>query len=143
MTNGKCVVSPVNLTPTEVGCKTWDWNNQVCLECSARWVLSQKKVCVPVADNCAQYNAAGLCTSCYKGYDLKNGQCSITSSNANPPDLGCATWDWNRKVCLTCSSRFVFNTQGACIPVSDNCNQYNSVSGACISCYKGYSLVNG
>ena len=144
LTNGICVNSPVNTqTPTDVGCKTWDWNNQVCLECSARWVFNQNKVCVQVADNCAQYNAAGVCTSCYKGFDLSNGVCSVSSSNAHPSDLGCATWDWNRQVCLVCSSRFVFNAQGSCIPVSDNCNQYNSLSGACTSCYKGYDLVNG
>ena len=137
---GQCVVSPI-AQPTDLGCKIWDWNKQVCLECSARWTFNSKGVCVPVSDNCNQWDASGACTACYKGYELVKGQC-VQSAVQQPTDLGCKTWDWDRQVCLECSARWTFNSKGVCVPVSDNCNQWDA-SGACTACYKGYELVKG
>ena len=137
---GQCIVSPI-AQPTDLGCKIWDWNKQVCLECSARWTFNSKGVCVPVSDNCNQWDASGACTACYKGYELVKGQC-VQSAVQQPTDLGCKTWDWDRQVCLECSARWTFNSKGVCVPVSDNCNQWDA-SGACTACYKGYELVKG
>lgn len=72
--NGACVLSDVK-GPTDLGCKTWDWDNQKCLACSFRWTMDAYGKCVPVNDNCAVYDAAGICTTCYSGYSLNNGQC--------------------------------------------------------------------
>lgn len=42
-------------------------------------------------DQCATFNNAGLCTSCYKGYDLEGGICVLSAINSvGPFDLGCA-----------------------------------------------------
>ena len=45
-----------NQGPSDLGCKTWDWDNQVCLECSKNWI-STKDGCVPVNDHCAAHDA--------------------------------------------------------------------------------------
>ena len=144
MKDGQCVFSDSNnAQPADLGCKTWDWDGQKCLECSTNWVFNSKGVCVPVSDQCKTSDASGACSSCYKGYDLVKGQCVFSASNnAQPADLGCKTWDWDSQKCLECSNRWTFNSKGVCVPVSDNCNKYD-VSGACTSCFDGYQLVNG
>jgi hypothetical protein len=144
LVNGTCVYSSSNTAkPADLGCKTWDWTNQVCLACSNNWVFNNKGACVPVSDNCQSHDASGACTACYVGYDLVNGTCVYSSSNtAKPADLGCKTWDWTNQKCLACSNNWVFNTKGACIPVADLCASHDA-SGACLSCFVGYDLSNG
>jgi len=142
--DGACVFSESNnAKPADLGCKTWDWTNQKCLACSNNWVFNSNGVCVSVSDQCKTFDANGACTTCYKGYDVVKGECVYSSSNkARPADLGCGTWDWDRQVCLACSKNWVFNSKGACVPVSDNCASYDN-SGACTSCFSGYVLGNG
>ena len=144
LVKGVCQLSASNTAkPSDLGCQTWDWNNQVCLACSSNWVLVNK-VCVPVSDQCAAHDASGACTSCFKGYDLVKGVCELSTFNvAKPSDLGCATWDWDKQVCLKCSNRWTFNAKKLCIPVNDFCASYDSASGACTSCYNGYLLSAG
>lgn len=76
LANGVCILAPVT-GPKDLGCAKWDWNNQVCLECSARWMKGANGACVPVSDQCSSWNAQGVCVACYKGYVLYNGQCVV------------------------------------------------------------------
>ena len=86
--------------PADLGCKTWDWQNQICLACSRNWVATENG-CVPVSDHCAAHDESGDCTRCYKGYDLVEGACVFSDfNNQGPSDLGCKTWDWDNQVCL-------------------------------------------
>jgi len=142
--NGSCVYSPSNTAnPADLGCGSWDWKNQKCLACSDKWAFNSNNVCVPVSDQCAASDKAGLCTACYKGYDLTNGQCLFSlSNNAKPADSGCGTWDWDKQVCLSCSVAWVFNDKNVCVPVSDQC-QAHADNGDCTKCFKGYDLKNG
>ena len=142
--NGVCIFSDFNKAkPSDSGCATWDWDNQVCLACSKRWTFNANKVCVPVSDQCASHNENGQCLTCFKGYDLKDGACVFSSfNNAKPADSGCATWDWDNQLCLACSKNWVFNTKKVCVPVSDQCKT-NDDSGNCLSCFKGYDLKEG
>ena len=73
MNNGACVLADVR-PPTDAGCKVWDWDNQKCLECSARWVFSAG-VCVPVDNLCKTWDNKGVCVSCYSGYEVQEGKC--------------------------------------------------------------------
>ena len=141
---GQCIFSDFNnARPSDLGCATWDWDNQVCLKCSNQWVFNADKVCVPVSDQCKAHAENGDCTACFKGYDLKEGQCIFSDfNNAKPSDSGCATWDWDNQVCLKCSHRWFFNSQKRCVPVDDNCNNYAD-DGSCSSCYPGYSVRDG
>jgi hypothetical protein len=142
--NGVCIFSDFNnAKPADSGCATWDWDNQVCLACSKHWTFNANKVCVPVSDQCASHNENGECLTCFKGYDLKDGACVFSSfNNAKPADSGCATWDWDNQVCLSCSKNWVFNANKVCVPVSDQCKT-NDDSGNCLTCYKGYDLKDG
>ena len=54
----------------------WDWDKQICLECSLRWVFG-KNGCEPVDSNCARHQNDGTCTACYGGYVVINGKCAI------------------------------------------------------------------
>jgi hypothetical protein len=142
LVNGQCSQSASNTAaPSDLGCGTWDWKNQKCLKCSNNWVFNNLGACVPVSDQCQTYNLAGVCLSCYKGYDLKAGACVQAAVEA-VADIGCGQWDWDKKVCLQCSSRWVFNSQKKCVPVDDNCNQWNT-AGQCTSCYAGYIINEG
>jgi len=141
---GNCVLSvSKNAKPSDSGCASWDWDNQVCLQCSKNWVFSSNGACVPVSDQCNTFDASGSCTSCFKGYDLVNGNCVFSkSNNAQPSDLGCANWDWNNQICLSCSKGYTLNSNKICTAVSTQCNAYDT-QGLCTSCYQGYDLING
>lgn len=53
---------------------------------------------------------------------------------------GCRVRDSSNK-CLECSFRFYIDNQGLCQPVNPQCRTFNSISGACQSCYAGFTLV--
>ena len=142
---GKCVFSEFNnAKPSDAGCGLWNWDEQVCLQCSKGFVFNAKQICVASSDLCRSIvPETGACDSCYEGYDLKEGACLFSEfNNARPSDLGCHQWDWNNQVCLKCSHRWFFNSEKKCVPVDDNCNSYNE-DGSCASCYTGYSVKEG
>ena len=140
LVDGVCVLGNIQ-SPSDLGCGTWDWKNQKCLQCSNNWVFNTNGVCVPVSDQCNTFDKAGNCVTCYVGYNLVAGKCVLASVQA-PSDSGCGTWDWKNQKCLQCSNNWVFNTNGVCVPVSDQCNTFDK-AGNCLTCYKGYTLVFG
>jgi hypothetical protein len=44
--------------------------------------------------------------------------------------------------CLTCSSGYIFNSQGICTTVNTLCKDYDINTGACLTCYDGY-IISG
>lgn len=136
LTNDLCTVSPI-AAPSDLGCKTW--NESECVECSSNWVFNIKKVCVAVSDQCKTHDADGNCLTCYLGYAVVNGSCVFVTETVS--DAGCKQWDWSNKVCKACSEKYVFNSNGLCVSVSDQCRTHND-AGFCTSCYRGYDLVN-
>ena len=77
--------------------------------------------CVPISDDCSTFDVNGQCTSCFKGYDVREGACIFSEFNNQVPfDLGCKTWDWDNQICLECSFRWV-QSDGRCLKVSDGC----------------------
>ena len=95
--------------PSDLGCKTWDWDNQVCLECSQRWVFNADGVCVPVDDFCAAHDESGACTECYIGYLLTEGVCNV--HNVLCKDVAADG------TCTSCFSGYVLYKQ-ECLPLS-------------------------
>jgi hypothetical protein len=76
-------------------------------------VFNSQKKCVPVNDNCQQWDNSGACTSCYAGYVLNGGKCTqgnslCQSSNSNG-------------ACTTCYSGYVLDN-GSCVPISKLAN---------------------
>jgi hypothetical protein len=140
LNSGACVLAELQ-KPKDFGCKLWDWDHQKCLECSARFVFDADGYCFQVSNDCASHDASGSCTSCYKGYKLNSGAC-VLAELQKPKDFGCKLWDWDHQKCLECSARFVFDADGYCFQVSNDCASHDA-SGSCTSCYKGYKLNSG
>lgn len=141
--NGTCILAQQNATASvaDLGCRSW--NGSTCLQCSVGWVFNSNSVCISVSDQCKTNDAKGNCLSCYAGYDLANGTCTYSSSNvAKPADGGCRNWDWANSKCTQCSTNWIFNSNGLCVTVSDQCRSSND-QGKCTGCFKGYDLVNG
>jgi hypothetical protein len=138
--NGQCVAS-VPIKPVDPGCGTWDWNNQRCIQCSQGWVFGGNNVCQVVNNQCKTNDANGNCLTCYNGYNVIGGQCALAPVTG-PTQVGCATWDWNKQICLQCSNGWVFNYNGVCQVVSDQCKSHDS-NGNCKACFVGYTLIQG
>ena len=121
--NGSCVFSSFNnAKPSDNGCAKWDWNNQICLQCSNGWTFNANKVCTPVSDQCKTWDSNGACTACFMGYDLKNGKCVTTNPLCKSSDSNGA--------CFSCYSGYVlFNNN--CIPISSLANLYLYYSQCC------------
>lgn len=132
--NSSCVLAPVT-GPTDAGCQ--QWNGSVCVTCAPYWVFNALNLCIPVSSSCKTYSGIA-CTSCYVGYDLTNGSCLYSIKNTQlPSDGGCKNWDFVNAKCIQCSSSWVFDSNGLCIPVNDQCRTYDN-TGACTGCYLGY-----
>lgn len=71
--DGVCVRAD-QTAPKDRGCKAWDWDRQICLECSYRHVGRNGR-CISVDDSCSTWNSEGNCNTCYKGYKISNGVC--------------------------------------------------------------------
>lgn len=46
---------------------------------------------------------------------------------------------YNGAVCVLCAYRF-YLSNGACVKVQDECEQYDNVTGICTKCYSNYYL---
>ena len=94
---------------------------------------------MPINPNCKNYSSDGKCTDCYLGYSIIDGQCII---NSFQKDSNCKTFkDLN---CVECSQGYFLNiTTKTCEQINQLCKASNSTTGACLSCYIGYSLFQG
>jgi hypothetical protein len=55
-------------------------------------------------------------------------------------NIGCKTFDLQQQ-CIECSTRYYLDSARICQPVNPNCNDYNKTTGACITCYPGFGLI--
>lgn len=78
----------------------------------------------------------GACTSCFAGYQVQGAGCVV--SNATQGDPFCKKFDSNN-TCVQCADRYYMNLK-VCTLISVFCNQYNSITGACLSCYSGFKI---
>ena len=119
-----------------------------CTECIYRYVLDDG-ACRAVSNQCNTWNqSSGACTSCYPGWTLSNGECVVGGGSEQPtepptevptePPTEQPTQPGNSE----CDFRQV-KIDGVCVNVSNQCNTWDQVSGACTSCYPGWSLSNG
>lgn len=70
--DGGCIL--VEEEVMDIGCQTWDWENQVCLSCSLRWMKTDNG-CRPISDYCEKFDQLGRCLECYDGYELVDDEC--------------------------------------------------------------------
>lgn len=111
--------------------------NGGCLNCSRGFFLDISGRCKQVNPLCKGADSKGLCIDCYPGYTLVSGACIIgrTKVQAN-------CFKVQNGICTKCFSRYYLNNVGECQPINPLCKTFNP-SGACTSCYPGYSLING
>jgi hypothetical protein len=84
--------------------------------------------CVPFNPLCKSSDQqTGQCTSCFQGYQLSNGSCSVFSKDPN-----CQFYNSN-STCVNCSyNYYIDQSTGKCKAVSNLCKSYNSTNGNCI-----------
>lgn len=113
--------------------------NGTCKTCSSRFYM-RNSFCTPINPLCKTFNiSTGNCLSCYPGYYLSNGGCFI---GADPnTDINCKLKD-NLNRCLQCYSNYFLATNLTCVLANPLCKTLNITSGACLTCYPGYTLVD-
>jgi len=118
-------------------CASWD--GDICTKCSIGSFFNSNGVCSQVEPSCRSFNQlTGDCISCYPGYQLtitKTCVKIVEGSNRNPL---CS--EFTNGVCLKCSSGSFFNGMGICESIDPLCKTSNALSGACTSCFSGYTV---
>jgi proprotein convertase subtilisin/kexin type 5 len=117
-------------------CETY--NADICIKCYSSFQLNSMNRCIPRNPNCFSSNNNGVCTACYQGYSLINGNCVNRIS-----DPFCRAFNSDGS-CKECSQTYVYNPNTQkCTRVNPNCNSTNQVTFECTSCYPGFVLSNG
>lgn len=55
-------------------------------------------------------------------------------------NFGCKNYN-EKQVCIECSTRYYLDAQAICQPVNPNCKTYDHTTGACLSCYPGFGII--
>lgn len=151
--NGACLTCYSGYEICENGCimtescapeGTYDPNcrntvNSICQECSFGYYFNQNGICTEVNPFCRSNDGKGNCLSCYAGYALSNGICSIAP---NPSDNNPLCSRWSNGVCQACAV-FSWLNGNRCVAFDPMCASSNSNNGLCLSCYGGYVLNGG
>lgn len=96
-------------------------------------------MCKQVDPLCRTHDSnSGVCTSCYPGYTLANGQCSIVQASQIP---NCNVVN-SAGACVECLSGY-YVSNGRCEAVSILCASYNQQTGQCLSCISQHFLQDG
>ena len=136
--SGKCVVVPPVDTNTNQYCAIW--NGTICVQCAQNSYFNSARICIPSNPYCATTGSNQICLSCYIGYVLQNGNCTVPPPDTYNPNPFCSTF--NGPICLQCVPRS-YNRSGTCTAVNTLCRTWSNTTGACQSCYNGYILQNG
>ena len=97
-------------------------------------------ICVGVDPLCKTHDMDnGMCTMCYEGYDLMEGDCRWSPENKfAPPYIGCRAFNALTRRCERCNDAFEF--RGAiCYLRADYCAK-REPNNDCSECIEGYEL---
>lgn len=143
---------------TDYNCKTPDQTNSFCIECYSFFFFNTTQgKCAPVNPLCRNYTSQNQCTQCYSGYQLNNGNCTLSpaptatqqSSNGqnsqgqnqqgpSNSDNNCA--NFTNGVCSQCFQSYYYNTTlNKCMQLNPNCKTATP-NNICTSCYTGYKI---
>ncbi|KAL4506322.1 hypothetical protein ABPG73_017056 [Tetrahymena malaccensis] len=124
-------------------CKDCKSENQ-CTSCiNDEYIIdSVKQVCKLKCHNtctlCFQANDNTKCDSCIDGYYIDRTTCKICNSP-------CSKCTQSPTKCIECAANYQINNQNECIPQCDqSCNTCSKPldKNSCITCNKGYTMVN-
>lgn len=135
------IVPVVPLVPIDVNCKLSD--SVKCLACKDGYLLTSQAACVKISPLCAKYNLDGICVECEPSFTLDSGKCY----SKDLPSLRTVVYDplcnrFDKGVCVKCSWGAFFDTNGKCKVGNPLCREMDS-TGACLSCYSGFTLKDG
>ena len=66
-----------------------------------------------------------------------------TQTTTTFQNTGCALFDAQNN-CVSCKDRYyMYSYLSLCLPVSPICKDYNTTTGACLTCIDGFSMVQG
>lgn len=128
---GSCVANSVS-------CATFVYNSNSCATCSG-FLYSGKCVTTDVA-SCEVYDdVTGNCKYCLSGHYL-------SAANTCSPQTGkqssCATYAYNSRSCLTCTSGLrIGDSCYDSFTTTTNCLYYSSTDGKCAVCKVGFYLT--
>jgi hypothetical protein len=134
---GSCVAS--NATgPSDPFCQKF-LTADICSQCSSRYYIGSSGLCVEVNPLCHEYDqTTGSCLTCFPGFALSQGNCSIAASTITDPN--CKTW--NGPNCIACAFGAYFAADKTCQIASPLCKSFDPTNGNCLSCYDSFDLVN-
>jgi hypothetical protein len=126
---------------SDVNCQTF--TNNICQKCYSGYFLSSKGICAQNNPLCKTSDpATGNCLTCYPGYSINAGNCTIGSSSTTSTDTNCKSTDQNG-VCTACYSGYYLTPGMNCQKMDPLCKSYTAALSACATCYDGYTLSNG
>ena len=132
--NGTCIEDK-NQSLSDPNCASW--LKGVCISCATRTFMNSSGLCQAVDINCNTYNPDdGSCTSCFPGFSLAKGACQQSLS---PSSCSKFNKDGSCALCGTGS----YLSGGQCIAIDPQCPNFDVKSEVCLSCYPGYSILNG
>ena len=68
---------------------------------------------------------------------------SCLSQTYSFQNTGCAAFD-AQNTCISCKDRYyMYSYLSLCLPVSPICKDYNTTTGACITCIDGFAMTSG
>lgn len=110
-----------------------------CIECANGYYYNKaEQFCKQVDTLCKDYNVDnGLCTDCFRGFELVGGKCQTASVAVIPYCLSTMGG-----VCTQCMESY-YLSEGTCKAVSILCASYDRTNGKCTSCVTGHHLQDG
>ena len=116
-------------------------DNQICVACYEGYFLTIGRNCQRKDPLCKTYTQnQAACDSCYPGYGLYEGQCLVESElPSQNNDVYCIKVDGS--VCTECAAGYYLPDSGVCKQLNPLCKESNMRTGACRSCYPGYTLA--
>lgn len=134
LANGLCMVG--GAANSDVGCQVF--NNSVCQQCYKGFYLDFSGKCRQSNPLCKTTDPAnGNCLSCYQGYVVAQGNCTVSTSSTSSVDSNCKSTDQSG-ICTSCYSGYYLTPGMACQKMDANCKTYTPALNACASCYGGY-----
>lgn len=110
-------------------CNTFSGSD--CAVCSKNYYLSTSGRCQAVNPSCNTFNPSnGNCTSCFAGYEIKDGNCVIGQSQ--PTIANCNSIDSKTGKCFKCSFGFYFDSNRICVQKNPSCKTFDDVNTLCI-----------
>jgi hypothetical protein len=123
---------------SDVNCQ--NFNNGVCQKCYSGYFLDFSGKCKQNNPLCKTSDqASGNCLTCYPGYSVVAGNCTLSSSSTTSLDPNCKGTNQNG-VCNGCYSGYFLTPGMNCQKTDPLCKTLTAAFSACASCYDGYSL---